>query len=142
MTPDQQTAADNALLEKLAVSENLLRKASARGLMVDAAWLDVFANEIAEAAERIKSLLAEVERLSNEKDELAEHAKEGWGHAHRWRAEYDAAEADRQRMREALEAIERAPAWGYPDKWETTPAEVRQLARAALNPASKEANDG
>ena len=32
----------------------------------------------------------------------------------------------------ALEEIERAPAWGYPDKWETTPAQVRVLARQAL----------
>ena len=32
----------------------------------------------------------------------------------------------------ALEQIERAPAWGAPDRWETTPAEVRQLARAAI----------
>lgn len=32
----------------------------------------------------------------------------------------------------ALEEIERAPAWGYPDKWETTPAQVRILARDAL----------
>ena len=32
----------------------------------------------------------------------------------------------------ALRKIERAPAWGAPDRWETTPAEVRTLARAAL----------
>lgn len=46
-----------------------------------------------------------------------------------------AAERER-RLREALEKIERAPAWGYPDRWETTPAEVRQLARAALGKSS------
>lgn len=37
------------------------------------------------------------------------------------------------RMREALARIERAPAWGAPDRWETTPAEVRQIAREALD---------
>ncbi len=40
--------------------------------------------------------------------------------------------------REALEKIERAPAWGAPDRWETTPAEVRQLARDALRHLSGE----
>lgn len=34
--------------------------------------------------------------------------------------------------RKALKSIADAPAWGFPEKWETTPAEVRQLARAAL----------
>lgn len=43
-----------------------------------------------------------------------------------------ALEAENRRLREALHKIEAAPAWGYPDRWETTPAEVRQLARAAL----------
>ena len=37
-----------------------------------------------------------------------------------------------ERLREALQRIADAPAWGAPDRWETTPAEVRQLARAAL----------
>lgn len=44
----------------------------------------------------------------------------------------EALEAENQRLREALHKIEAAPAWGYPDRWETTPTEVRQLARAAL----------
>lgn len=35
-------------------------------------------------------------------------------------------------LAEALGEIEKAPAWGYPDKWETTPAQVRILARQAL----------
>lgn len=35
-------------------------------------------------------------------------------------------------LREALKEIADAPAWGYPDRWENTPAEVRQLARKAL----------
>lgn len=37
-----------------------------------------------------------------------------------------------EEMRGALEQIADAPAWGAPDRWETTPAEVRQLARQAL----------
>lgn len=48
-------------------------------------------------------------------------------------AEMDRRGEEIARLREALAKIERAPAWGYPDKWETTPAEVRQIARAALN---------
>lgn len=32
----------------------------------------------------------------------------------------------------ALRRIADAPAWGAPERWETTPAEVRQLARAAI----------
>lgn len=38
-----------------------------------------------------------------------------------------------ERMRAALEKIASAPAWGAPESWETTPAEVRQLARDALS---------
>lgn len=49
-----------------------------------------------------------------------------------------AAEAEAAALREALEQIERTPAWGYPERWETTPAEVRQLARAALKEPSHE----
>lgn len=35
-------------------------------------------------------------------------------------------------IQDALQRIEAAPAWGAPDKWETTPAEVRLLARDRL----------
>ena len=42
------------------------------------------------------------------------------------------ADAEIERLRAVLSKIEKAPAWGAPEKWETTPAEVRQLARAAL----------
>lgn len=38
---------------------------------------------------------------------------------------------------DALRRIADAPAWGAPDRWETTPTEVRQLARAALSEASR-----
>lgn len=43
-------------------------------------------------------------------------------------------EAEVGRLREALEKIEKTPAWGAPDFWQVTPSDVRQLARAALNP--------
>lgn len=43
-------------------------------------------------------------------------------------------EAEVGRLRAALEKIEKAPAWGAPDFWQVTPSDVRQLARAALNP--------
>jgi hypothetical protein len=42
------------------------------------------------------------------------------------------------RMREALQRIADAPAWGAPHRWETTPSEVRQLASAALKPDTGE----
>lgn len=35
-------------------------------------------------------------------------------------------------LEEALQKIERVPAWGFPGRWDVTPAEVRTLARAAL----------
>jgi len=44
----------------------------------------------------------------------------------------DTAERRLAEAREALQQIEAAPAWGYPERWETTPAEVRQLARHTL----------
>ncbi len=48
------------------------------------------------------------------------------------RRRIEALEAENERYRQALSKIEKAPAWGYPERWETTPAEVRQLARKAL----------
>lgn len=48
------------------------------------------------------------------------------------RARAEKAEAEIERLRSVLSKIERVPAWGAPDKLETTPAEVRQLARAAM----------
>jgi hypothetical protein len=41
----------------------------------------------------------------------------------------------------ALAKIEAAPAWGYPDKWETTPTEVRWIAREALAKAKVSRDD-
>lgn len=37
-----------------------------------------------------------------------------------------------ERLRDALRTIADTPAWGYPDKWEDTPTELRHFARAAL----------
>lgn len=42
------------------------------------------------------------------------------------------ARAEIERLREALRTIADTPAWGYPDKWEDTPTELRHFARAAL----------
>lgn len=39
---------------------------------------------------------------------------------------------------ETLRRIAGAPAWGAPERWETTPAEVRQLARQAISLATGE----
>jgi len=36
-----------------------------------------------------------------------------------------------------MEQIANVPAWGAPERWETTPAEVRQLARSVLNQIAK-----
>lgn len=46
------------------------------------------------------------------------------------------------KMYEALRRIAEAPAWGCPERWETTPAEVRQLAREALAEASLAKREG
>jgi hypothetical protein len=47
------------------------------------------------------------------------------------------AEADLAEAVKVMEQIANAPAWGVPDRWETTPAEVRQLARSVLNQIAK-----
>lgn len=39
---------------------------------------------------------------------------------------------ENENFRRSLAMIANTPAWGAPDKWETTPAEVRQLARNAI----------
>ncbi|OCJ12512.1 hypothetical protein A6U86_05675 [Rhizobium sp. AC27/96] len=46
-------------------------------------------------------------------------------------------EALLEEAREALDKIAKAPAWGAPERWETTPAEVRQLARAIVDKIEK-----
>jgi predicted transcriptional regulator len=46
--------------------------------------------------------------------------------------ERDEAIRQRDQAVEALNKIEATPAWGAPERWETTPAEVRQLARATI----------
>lgn len=42
-----------------------------------------------------------------------------------------------EEAREALDKIAKAPAWGAPERWETTPAEVRQLARSVVEKIAK-----
>lgn len=42
------------------------------------------------------------------------------------------AEAAFDIMKAALQRIAKAPAWGAPERWETTPFEVRELARETL----------
>jgi hypothetical protein len=37
-----------------------------------------------------------------------------------------------EEVKATLRKIADAPAWGYPERWETTPAEVRILARTTL----------
>jgi hypothetical protein len=72
---------------------------------------------------------------------MRDYSEDRWKLIDRLKAAEAALATERERaakMREALEKIEKAPAWGAPDKWETTPAEVRQLARAAI----KEADHG
>lgn len=44
---------------------------------------------------------------------------------------------ENERLKKALEKIASTPAWGCPERWETTPAEVRQLARSVLNESKK-----
>lgn len=43
-----------------------------------------------------------------------------------------------ERLRKALALIADAPAWGAPGHWETTPADLRQFARAARLPVERD----
>lgn len=90
MTPEQQTAAtDNALVEKLTREDRPPFYDQGMG-----AFIHYYRNpDGPEAAERIKSLLAEVERLNAERDIAVSWA----------RGERNQAKADRQRMCDALE---------------------------------------
>jgi hypothetical protein len=45
----------------------------------------------------------------------------------------DASTTRIEQLEAALQTIADAPAWGAPDRWETTPSEVREIARAALD---------
>lgn len=42
-----------------------------------------------------------------------------------------------EEARATLDKIANAPAWGAPERWETTPAEVRQLARSVVEKIAK-----
>ena len=48
------------------------------------------------------------------------------------KARAESAEAKLAEAVKVMEQIATAPAWGAPERWETTPAEVRQLARKTL----------
>jgi DNA repair exonuclease SbcCD ATPase subunit len=88
-----------------------------------------------EAADRIEALQQRVEELSYELKRFREVSAAGRDWEKLWAEQTEAREAAEARekvLREALEKIANAPAWGAPDRWETTPSEVRQLARAAL----------
>ncbi len=52
--------------------------------------------------------------------------------AHLFREDYAEALLALPEMMATLKLIAATPAWGYPERWETTPARVRQLAGAAL----------
>lgn len=88
---------------------------------------------------RVKELKAENERLrlnaaTHQRQFSAANvrAKNMTQKCHRLGLEAETLETQLTNARKALTAIAEAPAWGFPEKWETTPAEVRQLARAAL----------
>jgi hypothetical protein len=82
----------------------------------------------AEAASRIEALQAELADYVEVEEVNRDLVKRG----DYYRDKAEAAEAREKALREALEKIANAPAWGAPDRWETTPSDVRQLARAAL----------
>lgn len=159
MTEQQTTATDNALVEKLRdVYRDLTPSA------IEHTDLDGMAFTVDEAAERIKSLLAEVERLNKVIDETAAHwlaldvsppvPFEGGIDGAMLAActEITSLRADRQRVREALEAIlnletrdvhvgyDHTQSYIYEDYIPLL--DVKRIANRALNPASKEANDG
>jgi hypothetical protein len=81
----------------------------------------------------LREAVATIERLTKELEESLQRgvviAIKSEKNEHRT----NSLAAELAKAREALERIAKAPAWGAPDRWETTPAEVRQLARAALS---------
>ena len=77
-------------------------------------------------------LKAENERLQEQLSACMEMVDPSAMELGTYKARAFAAEAREQTLREALQKIADAPAWGYPERWEATPSEVRHLARAAL----------
>ena len=80
-----------------------------------------------ELARQVVDCNARIEQLEAAMREAGDIYREATSLA---RARIEALEA-------ALREIADAPAWGAPDRWETTPFEVRERARAALAPESK-----
>lgn len=116
---DQQTATDNALVEKLAFS---LRDWKVGDRLH---FPSLNAITVHEAAERIKSLLAEVDELKALRETMFD--------------EHSVVMADRQRMRDALERAGGAMFDAFEGSTPTNP--LRKAHRdllEALNPASKE----
>ena len=78
----------------------------------------------AASPERVKALVMRVREAERDRDDAVETAL--------------ALEKRLKRAEEALRKIADAPAWGAPDRWETTPTEVRRLAAAYFsNPAGE-----
>jgi hypothetical protein len=94
------------------------------------------------AANRIASLEAENERLSTD----LKVALFGQGHLRDLKdnaqSMCEQLRAENARLREALSTIEKAPAWGYPDKFDIVPSGIRMLARDALEPAKEWRDNG
>jgi len=86
----------------------------------------------AEQAAEIARLKTAWEAQHREKVKEREEAKLWFGQAQEAKAELAKWKALAETLAGAWGEIEKAPAWGYPDKWETTPAQVRILARQAL----------
>lgn len=149
---EQQTAADNALVEKL------VSKGTIGSDMGPVEWLRN--PDGPEAAERIKSLLAEVRALEHHRSmtadciavlltkkdeaeaEIAALTRSFTDVSKQYLKALDevaASKADRQRMRDALEAIYVLGSDG--EHSGDRHARCRDIARQALNHASKEAND-
>jgi FtsZ-binding cell division protein ZapB len=84
------------------------------------AFIDELERVIDKSIEAMDASTARIDELEAENASLADDLNE--------------ALARIEALEKALRKIADAPAWGAPDRWETTPFEVRQLARAALTP--------
>jgi len=81
---------------------------------------------------RVKELEAECNELVRTSNEVIGQRDHALNLCAQMEEDKEALETQLASARKALKSIADAPAWGFPEKWETTPAEVRQLARAAL----------
>lgn len=83
--------------------------------------------------ERVKALVMRVREVEGQYGERCAEYQ-------RLDRNFDLLQARLKRAEEALRKIADAPAWGAPDRWETTPTEVRRLAAAYFSNPSE--NDG